>query len=336
MSCTQQAARFPSLRYALHAVSDLSFSLLYAACLGACVGAVQLLQRGWTATPLPPPPAQPALAIAVPPKPEGARPAQGAGDEGYRYTEAGCRQRQGQLRDICFHQLAIQRSGTDLSGGLLACQQVADLDTSLECQSDVAEGYALVDRDAALAICPTIPRKKWRDQCVFGIALTWATTDSEWAFRLCDQAGQWHDFCRHDVNGEISQVNVDLALKHCAQEEGDLLRRKSCWHGIGKYVARVDIDGAFAACAQVPAGPQGIYRENCIHGLGWGASEQAGIGFLPTCERAGPAADSCRLGVAYNLVRFDADRAQAVCDAVQRADLKGQCQDFVRTGSIRR
>ena len=106
---------------------------------------------------------------------------------------------------------------------------------------------------------------KWRDQCVFGIALTYSVTDSPWAFRLCDQAGQWRDFCRHDVNGEIAVVNPTLALEHCQAEEGDLLTRKTCWHGIGKYIARVDIDKAFAACEQVPSGPH--HRENCIHGL---------------------------------------------------------------------
>ena len=310
-------------------MSDLPFAALYALVLALCLGLVQAVQHTWQPTAPPPPPVVEAVAIAVPPKPEGAQPAPGSGGEGYRYTEEGCQARQGQLRDVCFHQLAIQRSATDLGGGLAACQAIAEPDTRLECQSDVAEGYARVDRDAALAVCPAIDKKKWRDQCVFGIALAWSTQDSPWAFRLCDQAGKWRDFCRHDVNGEIAQVDVDLALAHCAAEEGDLLRRKSCWHGIGKYLARVDVDGAFAACARVPEGPQGLYRENCVHGLGWGASEGAGAAFLPTCARAGPQEDSCRLGVAYNLVRFDAAQALEICASVQRTDLRAQCQAFV-------
>ncbi len=319
---------------ALLPTSDLAFGALYAACLGACVGAVELLQATWLVTPPPPPVVEDAVAIAVPPKPEGARPLQGAGDEGPRYTEEGCRARDGQLRDICFHQLAIQRSSTDLDGGLAACEQIAERDTRLECWSDVAEGYALADRDASLAVCPQIPKKKWRDQCVFGIALAWSTTDSPWAFRLCDKAGKWRDFCRHDVNGEIAVVDVDLALEHCAAEEGDLLRRKTCWHGIGKYIARVDVGAAFAACDRVPAGPDNLYRENCIHGLGWGASESAGAAFLSSCSRAGPEEDSCRLGVAYNLVRFDQTQALEVCAGVQRSDLRAQCNTFVTRGRL--
>lgn len=320
---------------ALIPTGDLLFGGIYAACLGLCLGAVELLRAEWQVEPPPPPPLEEAVAIAVPPKPEGARPTTGQGDEGYRYTEEGCRKREGQLRDICFHQLAIQRSATDLEGGLAACALVDERETQLECTSDVAEGYSRVDRDAALAVCPDIPKKKWRDQCVFGIALAWSQVDSPWAFRLCDDAGKWRDFCRHDVNGEIAQVDVDLALQHCAAEEGDILRRKSCWHGIGKYIARLDVDGAFAACDRVPAGPDNSYRENCIHGLGWGASEQAGAAFLPTCGRAGAEEDSCKLGVAYNLVRFDQTTAVAICEGVQRADLRDQCLRFTRTGTIR-
>ncbi|MCB9781061.1 MAG: hypothetical protein H6742_21000 [Alphaproteobacteria bacterium] len=311
---------------------DLPFIALYLACLGLCIGAVELARATWEPPPPPPPPPLEAVAIAVPPKPEGARPTTGQGDEGYRYTEEGCRARDGQLRDLCFQQLAIQRGRTDLDGGLAACELIAEREVSLECRSDVAEAYSPVDRDAALAVCPAIPKKKWRDQCVFGIALAWSTLDSPWAFRLCDQAGKWRDFCRHDVNGEIAQVDVDLALEHCAAEEGDLLRRKTCWHGIGKYIARIDVDGAFAACDRVPAGPDNLYRENCIHGLGWGASETAGVGFLPTCSRAGPELDSCRLGVAYNLKRFDPGAALDICRSVGRADLKAQCEAFVGGG----
>jgi len=313
-------------------LSDLGFGLTYLACLGLCLGAVAALEQTWVPAAPPPEVALAAVAIAVPPKPDGARPIQGSGQEGARYTEEGCRGRQGQLRDLCFHQLAIQRAPTDLDGGLQACAELSEGAGRAECQADVAEGYARFDRDAALGVCPTILRRKWRDQCVFGIALAWATTDSEWAFRLCDQAGQWHDFCRHDVNGEISQIDVDLALTHCAEEEGDLLRRKSCWHGIGKYVARQDVDAAFAACARVP---EGLYRENCMHGLGWGASESQGAAFLPSCERAGPLADSCRLGVAYELSRVDPTGAADICPQVGRPELRAQCQRFISTGSIR-
>ena len=129
-------------------------------------------------------------------------------------------------------------------------------------------------------------------------------------------------------------MNVELALANCAKEEGDLLTRKTCWHGIGKYLARVDVDAAFAACDQVPSGPKNLYRENCIHGLGWGASETAEEDFIPTCRRSGKERDSCLLGVAYNLRRFDIDRGLRICAQVQRVDLNDQCRRFVSGGRL--
>ena len=272
--------------------------------------------------------------ISVPPKPKGVQEVvTGDGDE-VIYTEEGCLKQPEQFQDICFHQLARQKALTDLVGASEICQRVQTKDMVWECLADVAELYSPVDRDVALALCPSIERKKWRDQCVFGIALAYSTVDSPWAFRRCDDAGQWRDFCRHDVNGEIAVVNVDLALANCAKEEGDLLTRKTCWHGIGKYLARVDVDAAFAACEQVPSGPKNLYRENCIHGLGWGASETAEENFIPSCRRAGDERDSCLLGIAYNLRRFDIDRGLRICAQVQRSDLNDQCNRFVSGGRL--
>jgi len=317
-------------------MAAFSFPLLYAACLAVCIGTIEGLRMQWEPEPEPlPPEPEESLAIAVPPRPEGVRQVQGEGDEVYRYTEEKCLALEGQYRDICFSQLAQQRARTDLEGALAACDLIDDAETVMECQASVAELYSPADREAALAVCPAIPKKKWRDQCVFGIALAYSTTDSPWAFRLCDTAGKWRDFCRHDVNGEIAQVNHDLALEHCAAEEGDILRRKSCWHGIGKYIARVDVDRAFDVCEQVPLGPQNLYRENCVHGLGWGASENIGAAFVPSCERAGDQEDSCLLGVAYNLRRFDIPAGLEVCAKVVREDLKAQCVQFVEVGNLR-
>lgn len=250
-----------------------NFWRIYALCLTTMVLLIQLMHWQFpaaTETVI----SQVQRVISVPPKPKGVQDvAAGDGDE-VIYTEAGCLKQPAQFQDICFHQLARQKALTDLVGANEMCQRVGSEEMVWECLADIAELYSTVDRDASLALCPSIAKKKWRDQCVFGIALAWSTTDSPWAFRRCDQAGQWRDFCRHDVNGEIAVVDVTLALANCAKEEGDLLTRKTCWHGIGKYLARVDVDAAFAACEQVPAGPNNLYRENCIHGLGWGLPRQ--------------------------------------------------------------
>jgi hypothetical protein len=321
-----------------------SFSALYLVCLLVCLGGIEAAKAGWQAPPEPPPPPQSVDEIvAIPPRPDGVRAvtSEGDGDE-YRYTEQACLEHDpGQYRDICFHQLARQRAPTDLPGAEDACAQIPepatreDRDTHYECRSDIAELHAPTDRQASLEICPTIPRKKWRDQCVFGIALALSTIDSRWAFAACDDAGKWRDFCRHDVNGEIAQIDDALAFEHCYGIEGDFLVHKACWHGIGKYIARVDLDRAFDACLRVPLGPEKKYRENCFHGLGWGAAEADGAAAASRCKHAGPQEDSCLLGIAYNLRRFDVDAGLAVCADVEDPALHSQCVTFVEQGVLR-
>ena len=310
------------------------FYLLYLCTSFWCIGVIEALKIGFPLTPEEDSVPEVSI-IALPPKPDGSQANISSGDgAGVHYTQEKCLNMREDYRDLCFHQLARQSATRDLVGAQETCMQIQEEDTMWECLSDIAEVYAPFDREASLALCPSIQKKKWRDQCVFGIALALSTIDSPWAFRTCDKAGKWRDFCRHDVNGEIAVVDVDLALEHCHAEEGDLLRRKTCWHGIGKYIARVDVDAAFQACARVPLGPKNLYRENCIHGLGWGASEKQGSDFASSCHRAGAQKDSCLLGVAYNLRRFDPQEGIRLCDRVVREDLKAQCVRFLTRGSI--
>ncbi|MEC7986228.1 MAG: hypothetical protein VX278_13770 [Myxococcota bacterium] len=296
---------------------------------------IEILKHQWVVPEEPSTPSD-VQVIAIPPKPEGVNSVETTDDNGSgtHYTEEKCREIKEEYRDICFHQLARQSARDDLADALQACTKIEKKETVWECMADIAELYAPKDRTASLGLCPQIKKKKWRDQCVFGIALALSTIDPPWAFRTCDQAGKWRDFCRHDVNGEIAVIDTDLSLAHCAAEEGDLLRRKTCWHGIGKYIARVDVDKAFAACEQVPMGPDRLYRENCYHGLGWGASEKAGVDFADRCSRSGEQTDSCILGVAYNLRRFDAEAGLQLCKRVVREDLRNQCTTFLLKGSI--
>jgi hypothetical protein len=306
------------------------FSILYALCLAFCLGVIHVLEAEATEEP---PQLEPQVVegfMALPPRPQGMRDLEAdSGDSEYVFTEQGCQKLDGQSRDICFHQLARQRAIRDLDGGVMACQKIGEQEMVYECLSDVGEQYAPVDRDAALALCPTIGKRKWRDQCVFGIALSLRPLDPSYAFRLCDQAGQWKRYCRHDVNGEIATVDLDHALQNCAAEEGDYLTRKSCWHGIGKYIGRVDIDDAFAACRRVPEGPDGLYRENCVHGVGWAGAEQAGADFASACGQADAQQDSCLLGVAYNLKRLLPLEGLKICTQVERTDLREKCEDWV-------
>ena len=312
-------------------MSQWTFPGIHAATTVVCFGVVEVLMVSCE------PPPEPVRvveveqgrAIAVPPKPEGVT-TPGEGDGASTWTEQRCRQLDGELRDVCLHQLARGRAETDLAGALSGCDLLSEDSLQAECQADVAELHASTDRDASLAVCPTIGIKKWSDQCVFGIALALSEPDPQFAFRLCDDAGQWYDFCRHDVNGEIAQLDDELAFDNCALEEGDLLTRKTCWHGMGKYVARVDVPRAWDICRRVPLGPDAIYRENCVHGLAWGAAESAGREFLSECDTMPEQRDSCRLGVAFFESRFDTASALEICSRVERVDLRDKCEAHVR------
>ncbi len=313
-------------------MSGRAFLLLYLLCLGLCVGTVYGARAAMASIPaVEPPESEQRVAVAIPPKPETERD-RGPADpsaEGTHYDEVTCDRYEGDFRDVCYHALARQRAPRDLDGALLACDVVERRRLRMECQADAAELHVGTDLAAARAVCPEIGGRKWRDQCYFGIAMALIAHDPRQALVGCDDAGIWRDFCRHDVLGEVSVFDLDMVLEVCAREEGDLLTRKTCWHGIGKYIGRVDLPRAFAACERVPLGPSNLYRENCIHGAGWAAGERFADAGLDHCSRAPGFEDSCQLGVAFQIERSDPARAVEICRGVDRSDLRQHCLDWV-------
>jgi hypothetical protein len=304
-------------------MSSIPFSLLYSVCLAVCLGLVESL-KNVSVEPVVSLSVPVTEVVAIPPRPEGIRPSTGAGEQ---VSEENCRNRTGSLRDICFTELARSRAVTDVEGAILACSDVGDRSRSMECVAAVAEVHAPTNRKAALAICPTISHKKWSDQCVFGIGLALAKIDPPWAYEICGSAGMWRDFCRHDVNGEIALFDVDLSLRHCASVADGELAEKSCWHGIGKYLGRVDTNRARTACDRVPVG---IHQDNCVHGLGWAGAERSGMQFEDICSTLDVGADACRLGVAYQQIRVNPNGAARVCEKVVDAGLRVDCEGYVR------
>jgi hypothetical protein len=313
-------------------VDRLRFWSLYAACLALCLGLVEGLQL---AIPQAAAAVELNLAtdfVAVPPKPRGAdTPTRGEGD-GAVYTEEACRVLTGDFRDACFHFLALQRVARDLAGARAACAAIGGESLRWECEADLGELHSREDRVAAEQLCGGIPKKKWRDQCIFGIAMQWSTGDPDFARGACDRAGMWRDFCRHDVNGEVAQVDPQAALDWCNSQLGDgsQLQRKTCFHGLGKYVGRTDPPRALELCREVPIDDP-LYRENCFHGIGWAVAETDSDAALALCTREGGAwEDSCRLGVSAHARRLDPARALALCAGVGRTDLRVRCEAFAR------
>jgi hypothetical protein len=270
--------------------------------------------------------------IAIPPKPRGVEePTPGEGS-GAQYTEQACQALTGDFRDACFHFLALQRVARDLEGARQACAAISDGALRWECEADLGELHSRTDRAQAETLCDGIPLKKWRDQCVFGIAMQWSTDDPDFARAACQRAGMWRDFCRHDVNGEVAQVDPQAALAWCIEElkSGTALQRKTCFHGLGKYVGRTDPSQALALCLQVPSDDP-LYKENCFHGLGWAVAESDPERALRLCrDRARDWGDSCTLGVSSHAKRLDPVRALEICGGVQGRDLRERCEAFAR------
>lgn len=270
-------------------------------------------------------------AMAVPPKPaggldarEGSEPGEGTG-ESTAITPATCERVASALRNTCWQALARQVAGVDPDEALRTCELVLDPEMLLECRADVAESIAGTAPDRATTICATIGSTKWRGQCHFGIGLATAETDPEYAIARCSDAEIFQTFCRHDVVGEIALVNLPAASSICAREEGDWLTRKTCWHGIGKYLARRDMVEAAKACEAATLD----WRGTCFHGVGWGGAERDVDASLAACTTAGPYADNCKHGVANEQKRIDPARAVALCESIARTETRTRCLDFV-------
>lgn len=307
------------------------FEGLYVVVLGTMLGGLHALQIA-----IPPPPEVPeaqviAEIVAVPPKPEGAQVGEGEG-EGTLYTEEGCRARKDDYRNACFHSLALQRSERDPEGALDACAEILDdEEETYECISDVAELHSTVDRDWSEETCRNdipVDNRTWHGQCWFGIALAHSTVDPEYARATCEEALDWKNFCRHDVNGEIAQIDPEAAFQWCIDTPMTDLQLKGCYHGLGKYLGRVDVPKALEICRRIDDSPA-ILEQQCFHGLGWALAESDPGMALATCRaEGGRTTDSCLLGVSANAVRFDPEQAVQICEEVGDARLKKACLKF--------
>ena len=312
-------------------MGNVRFSFLYLLCLGFCLGSVSALQAN---ADLPDSSLleefERAQAIAIPPKPDGAKPSTDSeGDTPLIWEN--CAERESvDFRDACFGMLAIQRAERDLRGAIEACEAIGEAQLLAECVGDVAGLHTRIDRSAAEGLCPTIQKRRWHDQCWFNIALAWSQHDFVYARDTCSKAGMWTDFCRHDVNGEIAQVDSGDALAWCKREEGTALQRKTCFHGLGKYLGRTNPSAAVGLCGRVPD-HNALYPENCFHGVGWAVAEKQSVSSSRSfCMALSAYRDSCMMGVSAHAKRLDKAESYRLCADVQRTDLRGRCEAFAQ------
>lgn len=310
-------------------MGSFPFTLLFVACLAALLGArfgLEPLAHGAGVAVAPT--SAPDAVMALPPKPDGAeRPPSEDGIGGAALlTLESCQAMIVDVRDVCLQALARQSAARDPDGALQVCVRIGEAELRLECEADVAEAVSPIDRAAADRICAGIPLVKWRGQCYFGMGLALAEIDPEYALARCENAEAFRDFCRHDVVGEVALEGLEPAVAFCAKEQGDPLTRKTCWHGIGKYLARRDFGEAAAACGRATE----AWRSNCFHGVGWGAAERDPDATLVACANVPVHAESCRQGVAHQLKRFDPARGIALCESIGTASIRERCLTFLK------
>ncbi|MDP2315135.1 MAG: hypothetical protein Q8P41_19705 [Pseudomonadota bacterium] len=271
----------------------------------------------------------PDAVMALPPKPEGAErpPAEdGTGSGSALLTLEACQAMAVDVRDVCLQALARQSAERDPEGALQVCTRIVDVELRLECEADVAEAIAPIDRAVGERICDAIASVKWRGQCHFGMGLATAEIDPAYALGRCEHAEAFKDFCKHDVVGEVALETLEPAIAFCAKEDGDEITRRTCWHGIGKYLARRDFAEAAAACVRASESGRGI----CFHGIGWGAAERDADATLAACSALPEYADNCRQGVAHQLKRFDPTRGIAICESLATASIRDRCLAFLK------
>lgn len=272
------------------------------------------------------------VVMAVPPKPETRREDAAGNTRSETYSWERCESMPKTYADTCFAALARQLAARDPAGGLEACEQVTLGELRWECIADVSETHAPIDVERSRAICQTIPSSKWEDQCVFGIAMAWVHLDAAFALETCEASGRWKAFCRHDVNGERAVVDPEASVAYCRQLEGR--KRVTCWHGVGKYIGRVDPSAALRVCEAAPL--ESDLRGQCVHGVGWAAAEQSGPAALPLCDDLGPMRDSCILGVAYQSKRYNPEQAASLCMKAESSEERTHCLEFVRRTGVKR
>lgn len=310
---------------------SLPFTLLFLTCLAALLGVRFWLEPlAKAAAELAAEERTPEGVLALPPKPEGLDLEPGAEDGAAAgqalLTLAACEQMAPDVRDVCYQALARQSAARDPRGALQVCKRIQENELELECNADVAEAVAPLDRVVADEICRDIPVMKWRGQCHFGMGLALAEIDAPYALDRCEYSETFRDFCRHDVVGEVALVDIEAAIAFCAKEEGDTLTRKTCWHGVGKYVARRDFGEASAACDRSTE----AWRGNCYHGVGWGGAERDVDATLAACAALAAYVDNCRQGVAHQLKRFDPARGIALCESIGTPSIRERCLAFLK------
>ena len=302
------------------------FPLWYALSLASSLGVVETARAVRAPSEVVEDRAPTEVLLALPPKPEtDIDPAAGDG-QGEAYTFERCETLPQDFAAACYAALARQLAERDPDLALEACEKIGDTSLTGECQADVAEGHALVNADFSRTICDRIKKPKWMDQCVFGIAMAYAIPDTAYALQTCEDSGRWKPFCRHDVNGERSVVDPPGAVAYCRSLP--IERKDTCWHGIGKYIGRVDPGKALATCEDAPLA--GDLRGQCIHGVGWAAAESRGSDALDLCTPLGDLRDSCVLGVAYQAKRYEPERAIELCQLAVEPTEVARCLEFVR------
>ena len=241
-----------------------------------------------------------------------------------------CNEFSDDYKSTCLKMYALKSAANDFEEAWKICKQIDQNLLRDECYNDIIIEIGKEKPEEIKKYCNEINSEKWRGECYFNMALFLTKINITKAFAICNKAEIYVPFCYHDVAGEASLINTTKALNIC-EKQVDNLTKRTCFHGIGKYLGRNKPDKAIIYCNQIE--DKG-YKESCYHGLGWGMAEidMGNMDYARSnCEGIeSELKNNCFIGVAWKLSKNDKEKAKEVCNNIKNEQIKKECLNFPR------
>ena len=111
------------------------------------------------------------------------------------------------------------------------------------------------------------------------------------------------------------------------EKQTDNLMRRTCFHGIGKYLGKSMQDKAITYCGQIK---ESDIKKSCYHGAGWGVSEISDSGkAVSYCKKIkSNFTDNCLVGVAWQISKTNNELSKKICENVINKVAKTKCLNF--------
>jgi len=240
-------------------------------------------------------------------------------------TKSICNDFNKDYKNTCLQLNAQKSAVNDFDKAWKICKQINQDSLRDECYNDIIIEIGKENPEEAQQHCEKINSEKWRGECYFNMALFLTKTNIAKAFAMCDKAEIYIPFCYHDVAGEVSLINATIALNICGKQ--DNLTKRTCFHGIGKYLGRSKPEKAIIHCNIIK---EKEYKETCYHGMGWGISEtnDSNKAIFYCKKTKSYFTDKCLVGVAWQVSKTNKELSGKICERVIVDEVKTECLSY--------